>query len=223
MCADRNDHRSDAPSDPRIDALLGNPAVWRAGKGGVANAAAIPTGFAALDRQLPGGGWPAQGLIEFLIDRPGIGELGVLLPALVALQRLSLESWLMLVSPPHEPYAPALAARGIDLKRLLVTRTPEILWTMEQALRSMVCRAVIAWGGDTQPLRMQWLRRLQLAAMQSGSLAVLCRPRSHARESSPAVLRLEIEPASTGLTVKVLKSRGGPLGSACLRLEDAGD
>jgi hypothetical protein len=227
MCADCNDPPGDSPShprsDPRIDALLGNPAVWRAGKGGVASAAAIPTGFAALDRQLPGGGWPAQGLIEFLVDRPGIGELGVLLPALVALQRMSLEGWLMLVSPPHEPYAPALAARGVDLKRLLVIRTPEILWTMEQALRSMVCRAVIAWVGDTQSLRMQWLRRLQLAAAQSGSLAVLCRPRRHARESSPAVLRLELEPASTGLTVRVLKSRGGPLGSVSLRLEDADD
>jgi hypothetical protein len=223
MRADCNDPPGDPPGDPRIDALLGNPAVWRAGKIGVANAAVIPTGFSDLDQQLPGGGWPAQGLIEFLIDRPGIGELGVLLPALVALQQLSLESWLMLVSPPHEPYAPALEARGVDLKRLLVTRTPEILWTMEQALRSMVCRAVIAWVGDTQPLRVQWLRRLQLAATQSGSLAVLCRPRRHARESSPAVLRLELEPASTGLTVRVLKSRGGPLGSVCLGLLDADD
>jgi hypothetical protein len=130
---------------------------------------------------------------------------------------------LMMVSPPHEPYAPALAARGVDLKRLLVTRTPEILWTMEQALRSTACRAVIAWVGDAQPLRMQWLRRLQLAAMQSGSLAVLCRPRRHARESSPAVLRLELEPVATGLIARVLKSRGGPPGSVFLGVGDADD
>jgi hypothetical protein len=219
MCADSTGPRN----DPRIDALLGNPGVWRAGKSDGASAAVIPTGFVVLDQRLPGGGWPAQGLIEFLVDRPGIGELGVLLPALVALQQLSQESWLMMVSPPHEPYAPALAARGVDLKRLLVIRTPEILWTMEQALRSMVCRAVVAWVGEKQSLRMQWLRRLQLAATQSRSLAVLCRPRCHARESSPAVLRLELEPAATGLTVRVLKSRGGPLGSVCLRIEDADD
>jgi len=219
MCADFNGSRS----DPRIDVLLGNPAVWRAGKSGGASAAVIPTGFAVLDQRLPGGGWPAQGLVEFLIDRPGMGELGLLLPALVALQRLSLETWLAMVSPPHEPYAPALATRGVDLKRLLIIRTPEGLWAMEQALRSTVCRAVIAWVGDTQSLRMQWLRRLQLAATQSGSLAVLCRPRRHARESSPAVLRLELEPAATGLTVRVLKNRNGPLGSVCLRLLDADD
>jgi len=219
MCADFNGSRS----DPRIDALLGNPAVWRAGKSDGANSAAIPTGFALLDERLPGGGWPAQGLIEFLADQPGTGELGLLLPALVALQQRFPESWLVLVSPPHEPYAPALAARGIDLKRLLVIRTPEILWTMEQALRSMVCRAVIAWVGDAHSLRMQWLRRLQLAAMQSGSLAVLCRPCRHARESSAAVLRLELEPASRGLTVTVLKSRGGPPGSVFLELEGADD
>lgn len=219
MCADFNGPRS----DPRIEALLGNPAVWRAGKGDGANAAAIPTGFDLLDQRLPGGGWPAQGLIELLADRPGVGEFGLLLPSLVALQQHSTEGWLMLVAPPHEPYAPALAARGVDLKRLLVIRTPEILWTMEQALRSTVCRAVIAWVGDAQSLRMQWLRRLQLAAMQSGSLAVLCRPRRHVRESSPAVLRLGLEPASKGLTVTVLKSRGGVPGSLFLELEDADD
>lgn len=219
MCADSRGSRS----DPRIDALLGNPAVWRAGTSGGANSAAIPTGFAALDERLVGGGWPAQGLIEFLIDRPGIGELGALLPALVALQRFSPENWLMMVSPPHEPYAPALAARGVDLKRLLVTRTPEILWTMEQALRSTACRAVIAWMSDVHLLRMQSLRRLQLAAMQSGSLAVLCRPRRHAREPSPAVLRIELEAVSTGLAARILKNRGGPPGSVFLGIEDAGD
>lgn len=217
MCADA----SHPGGDPRIAALLG-PAVWRAGKA-EANAGTIPTGFAALDQRLPGGGWPAQGLIEFLLHPPGTGELGLLLPVLATLQASSPESWLLMVSPPHEPYAPALAARGLDLQRLLVTRTPEVLWTMEQALRSMACRVVIAWVDGSRPLRMQWLRRLQLAAMQSGSLAVLCRPRRLAREASPAVLRLELEGTPEGLSVTVLKSRGGPPGSTCIRLQEPGE
>jgi hypothetical protein len=206
MCAD----------DSRLDALLGNPGIWRAGNSGGVGAIVLPTGFAALDKVLPGGGWPQQGLIELLIDRPGACELGLLLPVLA--QRQS-ESWLMLVAPPHEPYAPALAARGIDLQRLLVIRTTEVLWTMEQALHSTVCRVVLGWVSERQSARSQWLRRLQLAATQSGSLAVLCRPRHAAGESSPAMLRLELEPGAAGLNVRVLKSRGGPLGSFYLSFD----
>jgi hypothetical protein len=223
MCADSSDTRRGRPgSDPRIAALLGHPGVWRAGQAGT-GAAAIPTGFAALDQRLPGGGWPAQGLIDCLVDPPGTGELGLLLPVLAALQQSSPESWLLMVSPPHEPYAPALVARGIDLHRLLVTRTPEVLWTLEQALRSMACRGVVAWMNEAPSPRMQDLRRLQLAAMQSGAMAVLCRPCRHAREPSPAVLRLVLEGTPEGLMVRVLKSRGGSPGSACVRLQEAGE
>ena len=53
--------------------------LWRAREresdSGAAAAAGLPTGYAALDRCLPGGGWPRQGLIEILSDQRGIGEL----------------------------------------------------------------------------------------------------------------------------------------------------
>ncbi len=65
--------------------------LWRAREresdSGAAAAAGLPTGYAALDRCLPGGGWPRQGLIEILSDQRGIGELRLLLPALAALCR----------------------------------------------------------------------------------------------------------------------------------------
>ena len=86
--------------------LLAHPSVWR----GRSRAAVetLPTGFAALDAGLPGGGWPRHGLVEILTPRPGVGELYLLLPALAALSRVSPARWCTWVSPPHEPFAPAL-------------------------------------------------------------------------------------------------------------------
>ena len=82
----------------------------------------MPTGFDALDRELPGGGWPAGALTELLVRRAGIGELQLVLPALAAL------SWagkrIVWLAPPHLPYAPALAADGVDLAQLVVVRAP---------------------------------------------------------------------------------------------------
>ena len=58
------------------DVLAGLPAgrVWQASRLAHAGAAALPTGFATLDAELPGGGWPAGALIELLADRPGVGS-----------------------------------------------------------------------------------------------------------------------------------------------------
>ena len=58
------------------DVLAGLPAgrVWQASRLAHAGAAALPTGFATLDAELPGGGWPAGALVELLADRPGVGE-----------------------------------------------------------------------------------------------------------------------------------------------------
>src|SRR5437762_12848236 len=86
--------------------------VWRGGALSLA-APAVASGFAELDRELPGGGWPAGALTEILGRREGIGELELVLPALAAL------SWagkrIVWLAPPHLPYAPALAAAGVDL------------------------------------------------------------------------------------------------------------
>ncbi len=209
--------------------------LWRArepGSGSAVMPAGLPTGYVALDRCLPGGGWPRQGLIEILSDQRGIGELRLLLPALAALCRdedtdvyppprsdhagsamLSHDrgsgGWIAWVSPPYRPYAPALAAWGIDVGRMLVVNgagTTE--WAMDQALRAEACSAVLGWANPRDP---QSLRRLQLAAEASRSLAVLYRPLQAGLTPSPAVLRLALlgNASSTGLQVRVVKSRGG--------------
>ena len=108
--------RSVAPAFPdAVASSLPLLPVWRADQlAPVAGAGAVrPTGHAALDAELPGGGWPAAGLTELLLPAPGCGELRLLAPALAGLSVL----W---VAPPLLPYAPALAALGLAVHRLTV-------------------------------------------------------------------------------------------------------
>lgn len=194
-----------------LDDLLRHPGLWRAREpsGATSGTVALSTGYAALDRVLPGGGWPRQGLVEILTDRCGVGELSLLVPALATLCDAAGTDgggWLALVAPPYQPYAPALAARGIPLARVLIVRVASAEWAMEQALRSGACSAVVGWSGSRDRAV---LRRLQLAAETSSSLAVLFRGLAAATDPSPAVLRLVLEPGARGLDVRVLKSRGG--------------
>lgn len=198
-----------------IEALLhSHPShLWRAREQGGAAArqpAGLPTGHATLDRILPGGGWPRQGLIEILGDRSGAGELQLLLPALASLCRPGVRGgWVAWVSPPQRPYAPALAAAGLDVGRMLVVQAPGATeWAMDQALRSEACSAVLGWSVARDAAA---LRRLQLAAEQSRSLAVLFRPLRAGLEPSPAVLRLALlgNGEAGDLQVRIVKSRGG--------------
>jgi hypothetical protein len=219
-----------------LDDLLRHPALWRAReRDGASVPAGLPTGYAELDRCLPGGGWPSRGLIEFLADRTGIGELSLLLPVLARLcgttggaaatagrgprgVEPAGDGWLAWISPPHPPYAPALAAGGIDVDRVLVVRAPPAEWAMEQALRSGACSAVLGWAACRDR---QSLRRLQLAAEQSACFAVLFRRLDDAREPSPAVLRIALEGSRDGLGLRILKSRGGRTVSLRLGTIDA--
>src|SRR5258706_12995310 len=98
-----------------LEEVLRHPRVWR-GNALAGGVPAVPTGFAELDAELPGGGWPAGSLTELLVPAKGIGELGLLLPALARLTCAGKRGvWL---APPYLPHAPALAAAGIDLPDL---------------------------------------------------------------------------------------------------------
>ena len=208
---------------PNLARLLEHPAIWRGTS--VARTEVLGTGFKALDARLPGGGWPRSGLIEILVSRFGVGELTLLLPALVGLSRQPMARWCVWVAPPLEPFAPALASRGVVLERVLIVRGPadtpvgsNALWAFEQSLGSGACDLVLAWA--KRP-RAKEIRRLQLAAERGRTLGVLFRPRHVAREASHAVARLSLEPAAHGVRVTVLKSRGGVPGSVELNLQAA--
>lgn len=196
-----------------LDILLQRTDIWRGGEHALQTPAAdgkpkaVASTLPALDRELPHGGWPLGALTELLVPCQGIGELQLLLPALAHLSRQ--DRWLVWITPPHLPYAPALARAGIDLARLLLVRHEERAqqyWAMEQALRSGACGAVLGWFAE--PDR-RVLRRLQLAAEAGHALGVLFRPETAAAQASPAALRLRLEPSSEGLMIHILKRRGG--------------
>lgn len=200
-------------ADPALATVLANPAIWRGGEC-APEPAAVPSGFAELDAVLPGRGWPSAALTEVVLAREGIGEIRLTLPALVQLQAAGRD--IVWIAPPHVPYAPPLAAAGVDLARLLLVRcrTPaEQLWAYEQALRAPECGAAFAWldAGDDRVLR-----RLAVAARDGRTWGVLWRRPGQRGSASAAPLRLALAPQDGRLAVKVLKRRGGELAQPVL-------
>ncbi len=219
--------------DPRLARLLEHPALWRGRS--AACSSAVSTGFAALDASLPGRGWPQVGLVEILTAHLGLGELYLVLPALAFLTRQPSARWCAWIAPPLELFAPALAAHGVSLSRVLVVRAAgadhadradgtahagrvsrtgraeaagRALWACEQALRSGACEVALAWMPRMPP---RALRRLQLATERGRTLAFVFRTLSErtVREPSNAVLRIAVQPAGEGVRIELLKSRGG--------------
>jgi len=224
-----------------LENLMQHPALWRAGGTASTRRSVVPSGFAALDAQLPGGGWPHPALIEVMNERPGIGELSLFLPALRCLSeceerqtissslsrlrerdgvrvhslsrsrervgvRAPVIAWL---NPPHLPYPPALAERGLAHTRLLVSKpftSAHTLWAMEQSLRSGACVAVLAW---TEVANMHALRRLKLAANAGLCFGLLFRSLRHRAHPSPATVRLALSAEEATLVVDLVKVQGG--------------
>ena len=172
-------------------------------------AAGIRTGFPALDAAFRG--WPRQGLAELLCDVCGCGELRLLMPALATLAAEE-DRWIAWVAPPFVPYAPALQAAGVELGKLLLIRPcgkGEALWTLQQALKTGACSAVLGWLPEAS-LGFSELRRLSLAAREGGTWGGLFRPARAANAASGAELRLRLAPApGDRLRVDVVKRRGG--------------
>lgn len=209
--------------------------VWHADALATSPAQVLPTGDAALDAQLPGGGWPVGALSEILQPAGVHSEWRLLLPALAH----SGSGAVVLVGPPQPPFAPALAAQGLHTRRLLwvaATLPAQRLWAAEQALRCADVDAVLAWLPQA---RADQLRRLQMAAASFNKLLWVLRPEQVQHDSSPAVLRVWVVPVAgraapvstgravgvpmadasmaDGLALRVLKRRGPPLAQA-LRL-----
>lgn len=243
-----------APQDP----LQLHPTLWRASQLGGGRRAGTASGHAALDAELPEGGWPHGVLTELLLPRPGLGELRLLAPALASAgggeghgggagpaglsgptAGLTAGPWggtghgaqgpgcVMLFDPPASLSAWALLQQGVHPRHWLVLRPrrarpaaqaagwpllPEadMLWGMEQALRSGQVAAVLAWL--PQDLRADTLRRLQLAAQAHPGPVFVFRSAQAAARPSPAPLRLLLQPTAVdALAVRILKRRGPAL------------
>jgi protein ImuA len=204
--------------------LLEHPGIWRGRS--LTRIETRSSGYPELDARLVGGGWPKTGLVEILATHLGSGELRLLLPLLAEVTHQPQARWCTWIAPPLTPYAPALAAHGVNLSRILVVRAPKAPeWATEQALISGACDVVLSW--ITQPLKPRIVRRLQLATQRGRTLAFLLRPWSSrvAQEPSHALLRLGIEPQdnghSSGVRLSILKSRGGAIGQWWMDLDAA--
>ena len=202
-------------SDDALNGLLEKTGLWRASSINADHIQHCSTGFTSLDKELPGTGWPADGVTEFLHDRAGIGELRLLAPALARMTHEQ-NRWVLFVSPPYIPYPPALAQAGIDLTRVIVSqpRAPkDYLWVLEKALASQSCSAVIAWPSR---IHEKQIRRLQLASKDGYSWGILFRSEESSKNASPAELRLRLRPLTSNslgkdnssIAVKILKRRG---------------
>ena len=166
----------------------------------------LATGYHELDEQLYGNGWPLGNTVELLSDGNGLGAMGLFLPAMEQLSQQG--RWQAFIAPPYTPYGPLLEARGIDVQQVLLVHPQsrqDLLWSIEQALRSSTCSAVFAWLGAAE-FRYSELRKLQLAAAGSDVFSVLFRARQASQNHAPAALRLEMKEYRQ---VRILKQRGG--------------
>lgn len=172
------------------------------------------SGWAELDAALPGGGWPTRAVIDVLVAQAGVLEWRLLAPALA----LSDARPVLLINPPHVPYAPGLGAWGLAADRLLCVGSGSqasalpprhALWATEQALQCAGLSAVLAWLPHARPEQM---RRLQVHAQGFDGLCWVMRPESARSQSCAAPLRVLAELTPTGdLSLNVLKRRGPPL------------
>ena len=197
-----------AAASPALAALLAHPAIWR-GDDVAPEPAAVPSGYAALDAALPGRGWPQGALTEVVLEREGIGEIRLTLPALARVQAAGRD--VVWIAPPHRPYAPALVQGGLDLARLVIVRCAvpkDALWAFEQALRAPECGAAFAWL-PTHDERA--LRRLQVAAREGRTWGVLWRRPGQRGSATAAPLRLALARQDGHLAVRVVKRRGAEL------------
>ena len=191
-----------------------HPALWRAHQLGRGREAVQPSGYPVLDAELPGGGWPRRAITELLLAGPGWGEFRLLAPALARVGATG--RGVLLIGPPADPCAQALAELGLDLARCVVIRGADLLWPLEQALRSGQVGALVAWAPAS--LKGEALRRLQLAAQSHDGPAFVVRDLAAAAQPSPAPLRLGLTPAGPdALAVRLLKRRG-PVLEAPLQL-----
>ena len=114
-----------APSPSPRAALLDHPLLregrlWQAGSLGRCQSNALSSGFAALDAELPGGGWPCQSLCEILQPKGQHAEWRLLAPGLRGLfaspagRAQDARPPVLLIAPPFVPHGPGLQDLGLE-------------------------------------------------------------------------------------------------------------
>jgi protein ImuA len=152
----------------------------------------ISSGYAVLDRSLPGGGLQRGTLVEWLARQQGSGATTL---AMAAAREACGETGMLVVIDRLRTFYPlAAAAWGIDLSRLILIRPQndrDETWAIDQALRSRGASAVLGWP---EKLDDHLFRRLQLAAEGGDTLGLFVRPPRAIAEPSWAEVRWLVEP-----------------------------
>ncbi len=190
-----------------------------------APAATITFGDPAIDDVLPWRGVPAGALHEVLGTATGAAAATGFAAALAGRADRG-RGTVLWCRRGCGLYGPGLAAFGLDPGRLIVAHggnNADILWAMEEGLRSGVVAAVL---GEAVGVPAVAMRRLQLAAEAGGSVALLLHADGGDGAPSPATTRWRVFAApslSSGRwpgpprwRVELLKCRGGAASGAWL-------
>jgi protein ImuA len=182
-------------------------AVWRGTELGSSVATVVSSGFAALDAELPGAGWPCHALTEILQPQPTVTEWRLLAPAIRQVVSGGLQ--VVIVGPPKHPHLPGLRFAGLDERHLvwIQAETPsERLWVTEQLVKANAAGLLVSWLPQA---RQEQIRRLQGCAAACDGPVFLCRPAAAEFEPSAAPLRVQVRfGVDWELQVHLLKRKG---------------
>jgi protein ImuA len=151
----------------------------------------LPFGVAPIDCALPGSGL-ALGAVHDITGAGGDEEDGAVAAGFAAgiLARLGPragEGIVLWCLKRADLYGPGLMAHGLDPARLVLvtaSRDDEILWALEEGLRTGPAAGLAAVVGEIGRLPMVAGRRLQLAAERSGVTALILRRWRNAEEAA---------------------------------------
>ena len=215
------------PTDPKIAHLAALRALISRQAPGQAALPPCPLNLPALDAALEGG-LPRGCLQEVIPADEGAAAAGF---AAFLLGRLAKEAagagravlWASLGE--GDLYPPALAGYGLDPGEVILLSAPspaELLWAMEEALRSPALAGVM---GEVDRLDLTASRRLQLAAAAGGGVGfLLLRADRPAAAVSAAALRWRVRAGpDRSWHVELLRRRGGRPGAWILEKQNETD
>jgi protein ImuA len=182
-------------------------AVWRGSDLGAATVRACSSGWPELDRELPGGGFPARSITEILSPQACVLEWRLLGTALASIA--ARDQQIVAIGPPQPPHLPGLLRAGIKENALVWIRADapaQRLWVTEQLVKGNSAGAILAWLPQA---RAEQIRRLQACALSCEAPVFLFRPDAARHDSSAAPLRLHVTMGiDWELHVNVFKRRG---------------
>jgi protein ImuA len=149
-------------------------------------------GIREIDGHLPWGGLAPAALHEIVPAEPGDVTPGLGFAAALLGQAARTAPVLWCRSR-RDLYAPGLKSLGLDAGNLVVVeagKDRELLWAMEEGLRSGALAAVL---GEIRGLSATAARRLQLAAEEGGTLALL----AHGGTAPAALTRWRVTAAAS--------------------------